>query len=235
MTAPAYQDWSKYRIPSADNIGSEDVAATLNHTGPTFDCSTWPGVVIEFQNFSATSYVQITVAWAGFTSTLENITSSVFIVDPNDFASIALPTLGRTITLSYSIAPGPADFGTRYGILGVSRPITKYDAKQTIGPIFMDNFAYGANSTRTIPMNYWYEGPVSVSAFSNNGTNAFLEFQSVNTLGGSFQTLAIVKVLQAYVQVPMLMHFPPCPVRCVVHNDGAAQDILFVATPAATL
>lgn len=235
MGIPGYQDWAKYRTPSADSIVSGTVPATTNYSGPIVDCSTWQGVIVEFSNNSTTLSLTVTIIWEGYTSSIQSEVEDVFVVGPNQFASVALPCRGRTMQLLCAAGGATIDGGPIYGIVGLSHAMTKYDAKADTDPLFADNFAYGAAQSRTLTQNYWYEGPVLVSAFSNNGTNAYLEFQFVSRLSGTWSTLAVVGVHQAYGSSPVVVNFPPTPVRLIVHNDGAAQDVLVAAMPAATL
>lgn len=225
MTFPGHQDWAKYAIPSADNVVSDNVAAVTNYTGPTADCSYWSSVNVVMQNFDLSASLDVSVGWAGYTSSVENLNTDVFVVGPNQFASIALPVRGRTVQLSYSSIVTTPVFGARYGIAGMSHPLSKYDVKNDIASLLNDTSTYAANSVKTFSMNNWYEGPVQVSAFSDLGNSAYVEMQFYDRIAFAYATFALIQINPLQTTMPHVVYYPPAPVRAVVHNLGALQTI----------
>lgn len=234
MTFPAYQDWANYTVPSADNVYSEIVAATLNYGGPTSDCSTWTSLNIVFENFASNSMLAVDISWGGYTPSVEQLDVDSFVCRPGDFVSITVPVKGRTVTINYSSLAGVPNAGVRYGIVGVSHALTKYDVRSSAGFLFNDNSSYGANTNKTIPSAFWYEGPASVCVFSDTNSSASCAFLSYDSLSFAYVAFAVCTVNSIAATSPQVVYFPPNPVEVFIQNPGAAQHIQVHVLPIAT-
>lgn len=235
MAQPGYPDWGTYSVPSADNVFSDHPPVAGNYDGTPTDCSAWSSILLSLDNPDPNTGIFANIAWSGYNATVENLVADTFIVGPNQFASFTVPTKGRLVSLHYSTYGPAPTFSPRYGIAGLSHPMSKYDAKSDSGFIFNDKRAYGAGGTLTLLQNYWYEGPVSVCAFATGaagGSVAFLKYD--NSLPG-FVAFAAVGITTIANTVPEVVYFPPAPVEMFVQNPGAAQTIEVHVLPVATM
>lgn len=233
MALPAYQDWAKYRTPSADYIDNGNTGAASDYLGPIVDCSTWSHVMVAIANQDLSATLMASVKWRAYGGSLSSNLNPNVVIGPSQTSNSVLPVRGRSLQLEISNLSGVATIGAPYWVIGMSHPATQYDAKLHNNAMVNDNFAYGPGSLRTIVANYWYEGPVTVSRFSSGGFNAYMEIQYYSYSDLAWLDLAVIGIQQAYNETSQLVSLPAAPMRIVVRNDGAAQGILVVVTPAA--
>ena len=234
MNQPAYQDWAKYVVPSADVITSDTTVAGTDYEGPLVDSSAFPYVVVFAVNGDSAIYRQFQLTWTPFASALDLLPGLYAIIPPNTQALFTKPVLGRQLQVGVHDLNGVSTSPVTFNVLGVSHQVTKHDMALKVGLLFDDLSAYGAGGTKTISQMYWYEGPVEVAAFSTNNNAAWVEFQLYD-IDNKWHDFAILQILSWPNSVTHTISFPAAPVRAVVTNQGAAQSIVMNAAPASQL
>lgn len=232
MNQPAYQDWAKYVIPSADVITSDATTPGTDYEGPLFDCSAWPYIVVFAVNGDSAITQQFQITWTPYASALDLLPGRYVILQPNAQAIFTKPVLGRQLQVGVHQLSGVTTSQATFNVLGVSHQPTKYDMAFKVGSLMDDTTTYGAGGTKTISANYWYEGPVEVALFSNNNTAAWVEFQFYD-IDNAWHDFAILQALSWPNSVSHVISFPAAPVRANVNNQGAGQTIAFHVIPSA--
>lgn len=225
MPAPPYQDWLRYPVPSADGIGGENLPVVVSHIGPILDCSSWSHLVVSFNNAETTVYYQCYLNWSGFVPINLFTNNTYFVVGPGDLSNMAIPTRGRTVQIAISSLVGTPAFSFDYGIVGSSHPISKYDARVSSGNLLMFTKNMIAGEQDNVRMSYWYEGPVSVAAWADNTTGAWVAFQSFDIFTSAYETFAIVPINSIPNDNTEYVYFPATPVRALINNTGAGQNV----------
>lgn len=231
MNQPARIDWTRYPVPSADNIFSANVPVMLNYNGPSTDCSAWTHALISMDNPDSNAIISANLSWTGYTSTLENLTSDGFIIGPQQFVSYSIPIKGRTVALNYSVISGVQALGTRYGIAGMSHRLTKYDAAVNKQVLVNNSAAYAINQMRSFFPNFWYEGRVLVTATSDQAGPASCAINYWDLTTNSYLSLGNLQVAHVSSSDPVVMNFLPAPIRVDIGNGTTAQNIQIIITP----
>jgi len=233
MPNTPYQDWAKYTTPSADTILSANIPAGANYLSAATDCSAWPYCVVVFVNEDLAVTMEVGLSWQVYVGAVQQQLPDDVIVGPNSIAVWTRPVRGRAVQVSAAPVIGVTTAPAVYTVLGMSHRATQYDVRQDYTNLLDDTRAYGAGQIQTIPMNYWYEGPAGYSLFSDNGNAAWVEFQFFDR-DNAWHGFSLVQVLARQNAVPRTVSFPPAPVRAVVTNQGAAQNIALKVIPSST-
>lgn len=231
MVQPAIPDWSRYLVPSADGIDSQILPAQTPFNGGNLDCSNWAYVLIAFFNSDPVVNYALTITWLTYSITPPINPSNRVVVGPGQNASFVRPAIGRTVQMNFIAVNGVPSTQIRYTMLGMTHSMTNYEARILETSLIDDTTTYIGGGTKTIPANFWYEGPASVTIFSNNNTAAWVEFQFWQASDQAWHDFAIFQVLSWPNSLTHMVSFPPAPVRAVVNNQGAAQTISFHVLP----
>lgn len=232
MANPAYQDWAKYIVPSADKIFGDSQGALQDYNGVANDCSPWDYVIIRLQNHDASVNLRVSIVWQGYQPGTFFQPNDIYVVGPSQTSNIVLPTRGRSVAVFYHVMSGVATLGVDYAVIGKRGPISKYDVKSTTTQLFNDNTAYVAGGNQLLSAAYWYEGPVQIAVTGLNGTAAELALSYLDPTTGVLQDFAVLGILGLTNNVPRLVYFPPSPVSAYMNNIGAAQTMTIEASPA---
>jgi hypothetical protein len=234
MANPGYQDWGRYNVPSADNIISEAPGPQSFWFGPSADCSPWTWALLTMDTDGPNNIYSVTVSWAGYTSSLENLTQDSICVGPSSHISYAVPVKGRTVQLQYQLLFGSATSGITYGIAGLSHPISKYDARQNFAVLVSTNLNMIANSQATVGFAFWYEGPITLTISSHLGGPATVALQQYDRITNAWLEVGRFQVANDSASLPFYISLLPAPARLIVMNGGTAQTIQVNAVVRAT-
>lgn len=225
MASPAYQDWQKYRVPGADTVVTDSNGPLSSYIGPAVDCSAWSYVSVVVDNYDPAMYLQVSVEWLGYNSALIGQLNDYWTVGPGQIAQIALPVRGRTLAVSYTTVNGNPTEGVIYSVTGTTHRLTKYDVKQYASPLLNVKQSFGAGQQIQYPMNFWYEGPVSVCAFADNTTGANLAFLAYDPGISAYEVFCIAPANGRVSTNPTVIYFPASSVQVLIQNPGAAQTV----------
>jgi hypothetical protein len=232
MNQPAYQDWSKYSVPSADTLDSGQVAPTSSYTGLTTDCSTWKYLHVVVQNFDLNIYHRVGMTWGGYNNTLLPELANEMVIGPNMVAPWVIPIRGRTFKFSFNALNGaPTDF-VYYEVTGMSHYMSKYDSQGLTLPLARDISAYTSGQGKTFTFTKWYEGYAQVTCGTSGGFGGFVSFQYWDEIALNWTEFATLGFVATNSSIPQRIMMPAAPVRASVNNGGTAQTIGFEVTPA---
>jgi hypothetical protein len=231
MASPPYQDWQKYIVPSADVIVSENNGPLNIHTGPIVDCSAWSHILVTLHNIDTLAHMRCDLTWRGYNASLLAQNVNYFVAGPGDFVQMVIPCKGRQVGMEYLFLDNPPTSGLAYALLGMNHPMSKYDAAIFNTSLVSQNINLAANATQLVTMQYWYEGPVTVTISSHLGGPATAALQQFDALAGAWTEYARFQVLNDSMTIPLEIGFTASPVRFNVMNGGTAQTIQVNAVP----
>ena len=234
MTQVSFPDWQRYLIPGGNLVFQDSPSAAVGYGSGQQDVSQWSNILINFQNLDHNVSLWFQVVWTGFQTVVATQFAQNFTVGPQQIGRISLPVLDRTMALNGQPVVGVPTLGIVYGIYGSQRPVSKYDAKYLSSALVSDGSAYAAGGSKLISAAYWYEGPATVTIFTdlNNAAWVQVEYYEANTNG--WNVLAVVKAQSWPFSLPMVVGIPAAPIRANVQNQGGAQNIVVSIIPAAT-
>lgn len=225
MANPGYQDWGRYNVPSADNIFSEAPGPQTFWFGPTIDCSPWSWVMLSLANNDAGVFLNITLSWGGYTSAIEDLISETICVGGSTIAVYVTPTRGRTVQVQYQALTGVPTTGVTYIIGGLSHAVNKYDVRQNATILASTNLTMVANSSQTVNMQYWYEGPITLTVSSHLGGPATVALQQYDRFTNAWVECGRYQVVNDSASLPFNISLFPAPARLIIMNGGTAQTV----------
>lgn len=231
MAKPAYQDWARYQVPSADSVDSGNPTNPVDFTGPTVDCSPWKYIIITLFNNDNVATLACGITWTGYNGTFVAQHPDLFTVAPNQEVNLLLPVRGRTLSVFYHVQSGTTTLGAQYDITGLSCEPTKYEASKVRNVLVHDFSAYAANQAKSFFPDFWYEGKVLISASGDAGGLANLIVNYFDTQFNAYTPYAAMGVVSVSTAMPRVIAFPPHPVRVDVGNGVTAQNIRVVMMP----
>lgn len=234
MPTYGYPDWSR----QSSGISAPIIADLLFPPTGAKDygdqyVGNFPNILIEVFNQDLVAYNQLILNWDLTTAGGTLAGTTQMFIGPNQQAYVNMPVKAPYVDVKLGANVTQSGSQTVFQMMGTTSSLTPGPAGTPGAQIFNHLDAYSANQNINLSQLEWYQGDVVVSAISDAGNPAYVDFQWFNPNTSVWMDFHKVGVVKQQNSVPVVITLPGAPVRASVNNGATGQNIQVLASPKA--